>query len=136
MGPGTPHTDGWLTMTTMGNAGMPLLDSIEVDEIHHPMVIHQRRLIADGEGAGQFRGAPGMRVEFGPMGCDMELGYVSDGSINPAKGARGGMSAAPASHYKRAPDGSLTEVPDVSAQFGLAAGESIVSNTAGGGGYG
>ena len=42
-GPGTPYTDGWLTMLTMGNAGMPLVDSIEVDEIHHPMLITERR---------------------------------------------------------------------------------------------
>lgn len=37
-GSGTPYTDGWLTMLTMGNAGMPLLDSVEIDEIplnHH-----------------------------------------------------------------------------------------------------
>ena len=135
-GPGTPHTDGWLTMLTMGNAGMPLVDSIEVDEIHHPMLIHERRLIPDGEGAGQFRGAPGMRVEFGPVDCDMELGYVSDGTMNPAKGARGGAAAAPASHYKRTREGHLVEVPDVSAQYVLREGESVISNTAGGGGYG
>ena len=44
--------------------------------------------------------------------------------------------AAPASHYIRTRDGSLKEMPDVSAQFVLEEGESIISNTAGGGGYG
>ena len=53
-GPGTPYTDGWLTMLTMGNAGMPLVDSIEVDEIHHPMLVTERRLIPDSEGEGRF----------------------------------------------------------------------------------
>ena len=67
-GPGTPYTDGWLTMLTMGNAGMPLVDSIEVDEIHHPMLINERRLIPDSEGEGRFRGGPGFRVEYGPVG--------------------------------------------------------------------
>ncbi len=135
-GPGTPYTDGWLTMLTMGNAGMPLVDSIEVDEIHHPMIIHQRRLIPDSEGAGRFRGAPGTCIEFGPLGCAMELGYVSDGQLNPAKGARGGLTAAPARHSKRKRDGSLVLIPDVSAQFVLEDGESVISETAGGGGYG
>ena len=135
-GPGTPHSDGWLTMLTMGNAGMPLIDSIEIDEIHHPMLVHERRLITDGEGAGAFRGAPGARIEFGPLGCDMEIGYVSDGTINPAQGTRGGLPGAPTRQFKRTRDGELVPVPEVSAQFVLAEGESIVSYTAGGGGYG
>ncbi len=135
-GPGTPHTDGWLTMLTMGNAGMPLVDSIEVDEVHHPMIVHERRMIADSGGAGRFRGAPGFRVEYGPLGCDMEVGYVADGTLNPAQGARGGLDGSPTRHYRRTRDGGLIEIPDVSAQFVLADGESIVSETAGGGGYG
>lgn len=135
-GPGTPTTDGWLTMLTLGNAGMPFVDSIEVDEIHHPMIIHERRLITDGEGAGKHRGAPGFRIEFGPVGCDMEIGYVSDGTLNPAKGARGGHGAAPARHWKRKRSGEVQPVPDISAQYVLADGESVISCTAGGGGYG
>ena len=135
-GPGHPHGDGWLTLLTMGNAGMPFVDSIEVDEIHHPMIIHERRLITDGEGAGRFRGTPGFRVEFGPVGCDMEIGYVSDGTLNPAKGARGGHSAAPARHFKRMRSGRIVEVPDISAQYVLRQGESVICHTAGGGGYG
>ena len=135
-GPGTPYTDGWLTMLTMGNAGMPLVDSIEVDEIHHPMLIHERRLIPDGEGAGRHRGGAGFRVEYGPVNCDMELGYVCDGSMNPAKGARGGETACPARHYKRTATGELVEVHDVSAQYVLKNGESVISYTPGGGGYG
>ncbi|MGH6954293.1 MAG: hydantoinase B/oxoprolinase family protein, partial [Alphaproteobacteria bacterium] len=135
-GPGTPHTDGWLTMLTMGNAGMPFVDSIEVDEIHHPMIIHERRLITDGEGAGRNRGTPGLRVEFGPLDCDMEVGYVSDGTFNPAKGARGGMSAAPARHFKRTRDNRLVEISEANAQFVLEDGESVIACCAGGGGYG
>ncbi|WP_046868054.1 hydantoinase B/oxoprolinase family protein [Microvirga massiliensis] len=135
-GPGTPVSDGWLTMLTMGNAGMPFLDSIEVDEIHHPIRITERRLITDSEGAGKYRGAPGFQIEFGPVRCDMEIGYVSDGTLNPAKGARGGHSAAPARHWVRTRDGSLQDVPDISAQYVLADGESVISCTAGGGGYG
>jgi N-methylhydantoinase B len=134
-GPGTPFTDGWVTMATMGNAGMPFIDSIEVDEIHHPILISERRLITDGEGAGRFRGAPGSQVEFGPVGCRVEVGYVSDGTINPAKGARGGLPARPARQYRRTRDGR-PEALELSAQVVLEPGETIVSLTAGGGGYG
>lgn len=135
-GPGTPTTDGWLTMVTMGNAGMPFLDSIEVDEVHHPIIVRERRLIADSEGAGKYRGAPGFRVEFGPVGCDMEIGYVSDGTLNPAKGVRGGHTAAPARHMKRTQAGELVDIPDINAHYVLKDGESVISCTAGGGGYG
>ena len=136
-GPGSPHTDGWLTMLTMGNAGMPLVDSIEVDEIHHPMLITERRMVPDSEGAGRFRGGPGFRVEYGPVDCDMELGYVCDGSLNPAKGARGGGDGCRARHFKRVEgNGDLVEVPDASAQYVLKRGEWVISYTPGGGGYG
>ena len=135
-GPGSPHTDGWLTMLTMGNAGMPLVDSIEVDEIHHPMLVHERRLVPDSEGAGRHRGGPGFRVEYGPVDCDMEIGYVCDGRLNPARGARGGEPGCPARHYKRTRAGDLVEVLDASAQYVLKNGESVIAYTPGGGGYG
>jgi len=36
--PGTPVTDGWLTIACMGNAGMPFYDSVELDELHCPLI--------------------------------------------------------------------------------------------------
>jgi N-methylhydantoinase B len=134
-GPGTSFSDGWLTMLTMGNAGMPFIDSIEVDEIHHPMLIWERRIIVDGEGAGRFRGAPGARVVFEPLGCDFELGYVSDGTVNAAQGANGGLKGMPAQQWKEKPDGSIDPL-GVSEQILVKKGERVVSLTAGGGGYG
>jgi N-methylhydantoinase B len=134
-GPGTPNCDGWLTMLTMGNAGMPFIDAIEVDEIHHPILISERRIIPDSEGAGKFRGAPGSKIVFGPMNCTMEVGYVSDGTINAAKGARGGQSAHPARQYKLLPTGE-TEPLGVSAHVVLEPGTWVISLTAGGGGFG
>ena len=134
-GPGNPATDGWLTMTTMGNAGMPYIDSIEVDEIHHPILISERRINCDGEGAGRMRGAPGARIVFSPLGCEMEVGYVSDGTINPALGARGGFPAQPAQQFKLGLNGEI-ETLGISAHVVVQPGERIVSITAGGGGYG
>ena len=60
-------------------------DSVEIDEIHHPIRVETRRIIPDSEGAGPYRGAPGVLTEFGPVDCDIEVGYVSDGTINPAR---------------------------------------------------
>jgi N-methylhydantoinase B len=56
-GAGTPHNDGWLTIPHVGDAGMCYQDSIEIDELRHPIFVHDRRLLPDTEGAGRFRGA-------------------------------------------------------------------------------
>jgi N-methylhydantoinase B len=90
-GAGAPTADGWLTIMHVGNAGMCYQDSIEVDELRHPLLVHARRLIPDSEGAGRFRGALGAYSEFSPRDCAMTVAYVSDGNLNPAKG-RGGRA--------------------------------------------
>ena len=134
-GPGTPVTDGWLTIACMGNAGMPFYDSIERDELHQPILVHQRRLRPDSEGAGRFRGAPGAEIEYGPLGAAIEVGFACDGVVNPAQGVRGGGAGALAKAYLRRASGELVELPG-SSQIGVAEGETGLSLTAGGGGYG
>jgi len=134
-GPGTPVTDGWLTIACMGNAGMPFYDSVEVDELHHPLLIHARRLRPDSEGAGEFRGAPGAVIEYGPIDCSVEVGFACDGVVNPAQGVRGGGSGALAEAYLRRRSGEKILLPG-SSHLVVAEGESLVSLTAGGGGYG
>jgi N-methylhydantoinase B len=82
-----------------------------------------------------MRGAPGAKVAFAPIGCAMEVGYVSDGTVNPAQGARGGLPAQPARQYREGCNGEI-EPLGVSAHVTLQPGERIVSFTTGGGGYG
>lgn len=135
-GAGTPVSDGFLSIIHVGNAGMCRHDSIEVDELHHPLFVDRRYLVPDTEGAGTFRGALSGYVEFGPVdGCTMEVLYTADGTINPALGARGGGPGARSRAYKREHDGSMTELP---ACYGvrLEPGERVISYSAGGGGYG
>ncbi|MEO8667165.1 MAG: hydantoinase B/oxoprolinase family protein [Bauldia sp.] len=134
-GAGTPHSDGWLTILHVGNAGMCYQDSIEIDELRHPIFVHERRLLPDTEGAGRFRGAVAALSEFSPVGCDMIVAYVSDGNFNPAKGTRGGGTAAPSSQFRRRADGSLEAVPNC-AEVVIRPDEAMVSYSCGGGGYG
>jgi N-methylhydantoinase B len=135
-GAGTPISDGFLSIIHAGNAGMCRHDSIEVDELHHPLFVSHRFLVPDTEGAGRFRGAPSGYTEFGPVdGCSMQVLYTSDGTINPAKGARGGLPGSRARAQKRELDGSLTDLPGCHGVT-LEPGERIVSYSAGGGGYG
>lgn len=135
-GAGTPVTDGFLTMIHSGNAGLSRQDSVEVDELHHPMIIVSRRLIVDSDGAGMYRGASSVEVEFGPTeDCTMTVIYASDGTVNPAEGAFGGGNGACAAAYRRNLDGTLTTLPACHSET-LRPGETIISHSSGGGGYG
>lgn len=134
-GAAAPTTDGWLTILHVGNAGMCYQDSIEIDELRHPLLIHARRLIPDSEGAGRTRGALGTYSEFSPVGCDMTVAYVSDGNVNAAQGARGGHEGGRSAQFRRRSDGTLEPLP-ACAEVLIAANEAIVSVSCGGGGYG
>ena len=134
-GAGTPTTDGWLTIMHVGNAGMCYQDSIEIDELRHPIFVHARRLMPDTEGAGRTRGALSAYSEFSPLDCAMTVAYVSDGNRNPARGVRGGLAGGASSQFLKRADGSLEPVPGC-AEVLVAPGEAMVSISCGGGGYG
>jgi N-methylhydantoinase B/oxoprolinase/acetone carboxylase alpha subunit len=134
-GAGTPWTDAWLTIFHVGGAGMLRRDSVEIAEMTHPIIVERQELLADSEGAGRHRGAPSAYVEYGPRGTSLTLAYGSDGAVNPALGARGGLPGGPTEHYRRGLDGAAAELPSYGL-IELADGERIVSITAAGGGYG
>jgi N-methylhydantoinase B len=134
-GAGSAFTDGWLTAGLTVTAGMMRRDSIEVDELRHPIRIVAQHIIPDTEGPGRFRGSPGAYAEYGPVDTSIDVMYQSDGNINPALGARGGGAGAPARQFKRDASGKVVEVPRVGLVT-LGPGERICSMTCGGGGYG
>jgi N-methylhydantoinase B len=82
-----------------------------------------------------FRGAPGAEIEYGPIDCAVEVGFACDGVVNPAQGVRGGGPGALAEAYLRRSSGERGSLPG-SSRLMVAEGESLVSLTAGGGGYG
>jgi N-methylhydantoinase B len=114
--------------------GMPFYDSVELDELHCPLIVHARRLRRDSEGAGMFRGAPGAEIEYGPVDCAVEVGFAWDGVVNPAQGFRAGGPGALAAAYRRRSSGERESLPG-SSHLLVAEGESLVSLIAGGGGY-
>jgi N-methylhydantoinase B len=134
-GAGSPTQDCWLTMLHAGNGGMCYIDSVELDEIYQPIEVAARYLVPDSEGAGQYRGAPGLFVEYAPVDCSIEVGFVVDGHINAPLGTRGGLPARGSEQYRRTPDGELHPL-DQSTQIDIEEGESVVCIACGGGGYG
>ena len=128
--------DSWITTLHAGNAGMSFIDSVELDELHFPMLVKGRHLEIDSEGAGQTIGAPAGFCEYGPYGDnDMEVVYVADGAINAAKGIWGGADGAKSRNYHRTRDGELKELPP-KCDLILKPGETVVSYCSGGAGYG
>ncbi len=130
-----PRADAWQLMLHAGNGGQCLLDSIELDELRMPMMVRQRRLLPDTEGAGTYRGASSLLVEFGPREGTMNVAYVCDGAANPASGARGGGAGGATAQHKVAADGAHVEIP-TAGSITLKPGEFVHSICAGGGGFG
>ncbi len=136
-GAGAPQADGWLTILGIGAAGFLYRDSVEIDEMKYPIVVHEQRIVPDTEGAGRYRGSPGARVVFGPIaGCSLDVVYLSDGTYNASVGVRGGLPGETASQRKIDRTGASTDELGSYARVTLQPGETIVGHTCGGGGYG
>jgi N-methylhydantoinase B len=134
-GAGSPYADGWLGAFCIGAAGMLMRDSVEVDELKHPIRIVQQRIVPDTEGTGRFRGAPAAMVEYGPTDGLLEVNYCADGTEVPPRGVRGGGDGGCAAQHVRRRDGTLEPAPNV-ARLTLQPGETVVAQSCGGGGYG
>ncbi len=130
-----PSTDGWLTIGDEGAMGMVWLDSVESDELLYPILVRQRRIITDSEGAGRYRGAPGTYVEFSPLDCTIVAMYASDGCVHPAAGARGGLPGSRAAQSVRHASGTIEQLGPMG-PVTLTPDDTIMSFGAGGGGYG
>ena len=133
-GPGGPVADGWLTLGGIGDAGVLQWNSIEIDELRFPVRIESHRIEIDTEGAGFRRGAPSASMEMTPTVGEFEFMYLSDGTINPALGARGGGPGATAWQALKDADG--VHDLDLCARIWLRPGTSLLCRCCGGGGYG
>lgn len=134
-GAGAPRADGWLTTIGVGVAGLQMHDSVELDELKYPIEVRAQHIIEDSEGAGRFRGAPGAYVEYGPVDAELEVIYMSDGTQTSPLGVRGGLPGARARQRKRSSSGEVVDL-DGHGRVRLEPGETIISMSTGGGGYG
>jgi N-methylhydantoinase B len=134
-GAGNPHNDGWLTLCHAGNGGMLYVDSVEIDELSFPILVRAQRIEPDTEGAGRRRGAPSIHAEYGPLDAELTVVYASDGNVHAAIGVRGGLPGANGRQHRRDATGTLHPLKGCD-EVTLAPGETVVSHTAAGGGYG
>ena len=134
-GAGHAHGDGWMTNGETSDGGSMMRDSTEVLELLRPIRVWADRLVPDTEGAGRFRGAPSLYIEYGPVDTELEVLYAADGTVNPALGARGGEAGALCRPFMRRADGEVVGL-EAWARVVLKPGETIISISSAGGGYG
>jgi N-methylhydantoinase B len=134
-GPGTPVCDGWITYAMPDCAKTIYIDSIEVLEQKYPVQFRSLRLLADSGGTGEFRGAPGSEVVFGPSRGSMQVFYFADFGHFPPAGVLGGGCGSLASVQKLHADGQITDEPTIG-DVELGPGEFVRGIESGGGGYG
>ncbi|MBJ7330132.1 MAG: hydantoinase B/oxoprolinase family protein [Solirubrobacteraceae bacterium] len=135
-GPATSQSDGWLTYQITGASGIGYIDQTEITEQKHPLVVWEKVVRPDSEGAGRTRGAPGGVAVFGPRLAGMTCHYFLDGVLNRPLGVRGGGSPLGPEAWHVAVDGAWTKYEHVVGEVDIEAGETIASLSAGGGGYG
>ena len=134
-GPASPQADGWPNYGLPVDSGVVFRDSVEIDELKHPIEFRHLRLIAGSGGAGRFRGAPGGDVAFGPKEHTVTVIYPCDGQHVPPKGVRGGCDGQTAAGWHISANGLAQQLDNI-VRIDIAKGETIRGIDCSGGGYG
>ena len=134
-GPGSPTADGWPNYALPVVAGLMYRDSVEVDELKHPLEFQYIRILPGSAGAGKYRGSFAVEISYGPKERPMDAIWPCDGTHYPPKGVCGGQDGIKARHWKLSANGEEEELPNVVITV-LKKGERVRGNTTSGGGYG
>jgi N-methylhydantoinase A len=134
-GPASARSDGWVMYGLPVVAGLMYRDSIELDELKHPMRVRSLRLLPDSGGAGRHRGAPGCEIVYGPTHGAMTVVVPCDMQHNPPRGVNGGHAGRAAETWKIHADGREERLAGFATVI-LTPGEWVRGLDNGGGGYG
>jgi N-methylhydantoinase B len=129
--------DGASAMATIDWGDLTTVQPSEVLETRFPLLVEWSRLGIDSGGDGQHRGGLGMRRAIRLTDGDAKYSLLSDGAVVPPFGVQGGVSAAPvASFIQRGGRDLHFDTPGKVGGFAMQAGDVVVLQSAGGGGYG
>ena len=134
-GPGSPSADGWPNYGLPVVAGLMYRDSVEIDELKHPLEFRYVKIVPGSGGAGKFRGSVAVETAYGPKELPVDALWPCDGTHYPPQGVRGGANGVTARHWKVSANGSEEELPNVVITT-IKKGEIVRGNTTSGGGYG
>lgn len=134
-GPASPVADGWVNYAIPVIAGLMYRDSVEVDELKHPLRVRSLELVQDSSGAGRQRGAPAQQIELEPTGNDITAVISCDGQHAPPRGVVGGLPGTPGATWLVGGNGEAERLPNV-VQVTLKRGQALRGRDSAGGGYG
>ena len=130
---GGPRRDGIDVIETDGSNCMNL--PVEALELEAPIRVHRMALRSDSGGPGQYRGGLGCIREFEFLEGEVTLTHRGERHFNAAAGSQGGFPGAQADSRIVRADGSVEVVPS-KVLTTVRAGDRLLVQTAGGGGYG
>lgn len=107
---------------------------IEVLEAQFPVRIRRFELLPDTAGAGQWRGGLGFRREYECL-CTADVNRRADREKFPGKGVQGGLPGALGAQWIQRASGQREQVP-MAGQYQLGAGDRLIIETGGAGGWG
>jgi len=129
--------DGPSAMATIDWGDLTTVQPSEVLETRFPLIVEWSRLGIDSGGDGKRRGGLGMRRGVRLTAGTASYSLLSDGAVVPPFGVLGGMAAAPVDSFV-VRDGKEIHfaTPGKVGGFPMRAGDMVVLQSAGGGGYG
>jgi N-methylhydantoinase B len=116
-------------------AGLMYRDSVEVDELKHPIRVERLSLVQDSAGAGRQRGAPAQTIDLMPTGNDVTAVISCDGQHAGPRGVVGGHAGTPGETWLIGANGEMERLPNV-VQVALRRGQVLRGRDSSGGGYG
>jgi N-methylhydantoinase B len=131
----TAHRDGVDATGALFGGGRNIIPQVEPIEARLPVRIEEVSLIPDSGGAGRHRGGLGTRTVL-RMLADARVDTRGDRLRYPPPGAAGGRSGRAGGYYRERADGTRDPLGAKATRQPMAAGEALVIETSGGGGYG
>lgn len=126
------YADGWpVARVTSSTIGIP---NAEIIEQHFPLRYTKREMVTDAGGDGEFRGGPGIEVEYEVL-APMQMTVMGLRRRHPCPGAAGGTAGGPHMMYLVS-GGEERLLPLKAEGVQLSKGDKVRFTTPGGGGYG
>ncbi|MEK7878916.1 MAG: hydantoinase B/oxoprolinase family protein, partial [candidate division NC10 bacterium] len=130
--------DGNNTVRTFTESDITTVQPVEAVEQKYPLRVERLDLRLDSGGDGCWRGGLGLRREVRVLAPQASLSVLSEKNLLPPYGVSGGMAGAP-NHFYVVREGQAIEpspLPGKVSGFPLQAGDIVVMESSGGGGYG
>jgi N-methylhydantoinase B len=130
--------DGSNAVRTFTESDITTIQPVEAIEQKYPLRVERCALRPDSGGDGQWRGGLGLVREVRLLAPAAQLSVLAEKSLLPPYGVCGGLAGAP-NHFWVRRDGRSLEpspVPGKVSAFPLVAGDVVLMESSGGGGYG